>query len=71
METEERNVGTMHPLQRRIFQQMSPEQKLEVALSLYYSAREWKSAAFRNRHPELTEAEIQEMVKEAFLYART
>lgn len=63
-------METMHPVQKRIFQQMSPERKLEVALSLYYSAREWKSAAFRKRYLELTEEEIQEMVKEAFLYAR-
>jgi len=38
---------------------------------LYYSARELKAAAFRARHPEWTEEEIEAKVKEAFLYART
>jgi len=61
----------MHPVQRRIFKEMSPERKLEVAEMLYYSARELKAAAFRARHPEWTEEEIEAKVKEAFLYART
>jgi DUF1365 family protein len=61
----------MHPVQKRIFQQMRPERKLEIAMSLYHSAREWKAAAFRTRYPDLTEEEIQKMVKEVFLYART
>lgn len=68
---EDTDTLRMHPIQRRIFQQMNPEQKLELALSLNYSAREWKAAALRNWHPELTEAEIQASVREAFLYART
>jgi hypothetical protein len=63
--------GAMHPVQRRIFQEMSPERKLEVALMLYHSARELKAAAFRARHPEWSEDEIEAEVKEAFLYART
>ena len=49
-------METMHPVQKRIFQQMSPERK---------------AAAFRTRYPELAEEEIQKMVKEAFLYAPT
>ena len=68
---EECITGTMHPVQRRIFQKMSPERKLEIALMLYHSARELKAAALRARHPDLSEEEIQAKAKEAFLYART
>jgi hypothetical protein len=34
----------MHSEQKRIFQSMAPEQKLNIALRLYYSARELKMA---------------------------
>ena len=50
---------------------MTPEQKLEVALRLYYSARELKAAALRAQHPGWSDVEIQEKVREIFLYART
>ena len=62
---------TMHPIQRHIFQEMSPERKLEIAQMLYYSARELKAAAFRGQHPEWSENEIETKVKEVFLYGRT
>lgn len=58
-------------VQQRVFQRMSPEQRWQVAVRLYWSARELKAAALRSWHPELGEGEIQRMVKEAFLYART
>ena len=61
----------MHPEQKRIFQSMTPEQKLEVALRLYYSARELKAAGLRAQHPDWSDEEIQEKVREIFLYART
>jgi hypothetical protein len=37
----------MHPEQRHIFQSMTPDQKLKIALSLYYSARQLKAAGLR------------------------
>lgn len=61
----------MHPEQKRILKSMTPEQKLDAALSLYYSARELKAAALRAEYPNLNEKEIQEKVREIFLYART
>jgi len=61
----------MHPEQKKIYQSMTPEQKLEVSLRLYYSARELKAAGLRKHFPDLKEEEIQRRVKEAFLYART
>ena len=46
---------------------MTPEQKLRVALRLYYSARELKAAGLRARNPDWNEAEIQAKVKDVFL----
>ena len=60
----------MHPYQKRIFQEMTPEQKLRVALRLYYSARELKAAGLRAQNPDWNEAEIQAKVKEIFLNAK-
>jgi len=59
----------IHPVQRRIFQEMNPGRKLKAALLLYHSARGLKAASFRARYPELSEEDIQAKVKEAFLYA--
>jgi len=50
---------------------MSPEKKLEVAMQLYYSARELKEAGVRADHPDWDEKQVQQAVREAFLYARS
>ena len=34
----------MHPEQKKAYQAMTPEKKLQLALDLYYSAREIKAA---------------------------
>ena len=57
--------------QERILKSMKPEQKLELALLLYHSARRLKSAAIRQEYPDWSEEMIQEKVREIFLYART
>ena len=49
----------------------TPEQKLFLSLKLYYAAKELKTAALKKFHPELSEAEIKEKVREIFLYARS
>ena len=56
---------------RNRFKNMTPEQKLNLSLQLYYSARELKTAAIRQFHPELSEEEVEEKVREIFLYARS
>ena len=50
---------------------MTPEQKLQIALGLYYSAKELKAAALKDRHPDWNEEEINKKVNEIFMYART
>lgn len=53
------------------FKKFTPEKKLELALRLYYDAKELKAGALRKFHPELSEKEIKEKVNKIFLYART
>ncbi len=61
----------MVDIQNQILAKMSPEKKLEVAMQLYYSARELKAAGLRADHPDWDEKQVQQAVREAFLYART
>ncbi len=49
---------------------MTPEQKLQVALDLYHSAREIKTAGLKSQHPEWTPDTLNQKVREIFLYAR-
>jgi hypothetical protein len=50
---------------------MTPDQKLRLALRLYYSARQLKAAGLRDQNPDWTEEKIQTKLQEIFLYART
>jgi hypothetical protein len=70
----------MHPEQKRTFQAMTPEQKLQLALDLYYSAKKLKAAGLQkklkaaglqNQHPDWAVDTIRQKVRDIFLYART
>ncbi|MGD8381870.1 MAG: hypothetical protein PVJ11_06985 [Syntrophobacterales bacterium] len=61
----------MHSEQKRIFQSMVVEEKLNIALRLYYSAKELKKVGLRVQHPDWTEEMIEDKLREIFLYART
>ena len=61
----------LHPEQKRIYQSMTPEQKLRIAFDLYHSARELKAASLRTQYPDWGEKQIQERVREIFLDAAT
>ena len=61
----------MVDIRNQILAKMSPEKKLEVAMQLYYSARELKAAGVRADHPDWNEKQVQQAVREAFLYARS
>ena len=58
-------------IQYEFLKKMSPQQKLEVAMNLYYSAKELKSAWLSQLHGEWSEQEIKQAVKEAFVNARS
>jgi hypothetical protein len=53
-----------------ILNAMTPEQKLNAAMRLYWSARELKAAYFRSIHPDWSEEKINQEVRDAFLSAR-
>jgi len=61
----------MHPEQKRAYQSLTPQQKLEIALDLYHSAWKLKAAGLRNQHPDWSEKEIQQKVRDIFLYAKS
>jgi len=61
----------MHPAQKRSFQRMTPEKKLWLLRDLLRSARKLKAAGLRKQHPSWSEEEIQQKVREIFLYARS
>lgn len=46
-------------------------EKLRAAAALYWTARRVKAARLRQQHPEWTEGEVQQRVKEIFLHAVT
>ena len=52
-------------------QRMTGEQKLKTAFRLYWTAREIKAAGLRQQHPDWTEEQVQQKVKEIFLHATT
>ena len=64
-------LNDMFKKQKHIFQSMTPDRKLKIALSLYYSARQLKAAGLRAQNPDWTEEKIQNKLREIFLYART
>lgn len=61
----------MHPKQKKIYQTMTPEQKVKIVFDLYHSARELKHAYLRKLHPDWSENKIQQEIRKIFLYARS
>jgi hypothetical protein len=61
----------MHPEHKKSYQAMTPEQKLQVALGLYHSAKKLKAAGLKRQHPEWSTEKINQKVREIFLYARS
>jgi len=53
------------------FKNMTPDRRLDLSLRLYYNARELKTAVIHQLHPELTEKELENKVRNIFLYARS
>ena len=60
----------MHPEQKKIYQTMTPAQKLGVSFKLYQSAKAFKTAAIKKQHPNWSEEKIKKIVNEIFLYGR-
>ena len=61
----------MHPIQKKIYQNMSAQRKWELSMELNFNARLLKAVALRQDHPEWNEDQVQAEVKKIFLYAST
>jgi hypothetical protein len=59
------------PEYRVTLQKMSGARKLQSAFALYWEARKLKAARLRVQHPEWTEEQIQQQVREIFMHAVT
>jgi hypothetical protein len=57
--------------QHEIFREMTPGRRWEQFLALRATAWKLKRAGARALHPELSDAEIEAMVREYFLNAKT
>ncbi len=55
----------------QILRGMSPAQKYAQLMMLRRTAWELKAAFVRDKHPELSEAEVQARVAEIFIHATT
>jgi hypothetical protein len=58
-------------VQIQALRRMTAEQKLQAAMQLYWSARELKAAWIRDQHPDWTNEQVEEAVREVFTNART
>lgn len=54
-----------------IFRAMSPGERWKAAHRLYWSARRLKAAYLKSRHPDWTDEQVEEAVREAFMHARS
>ena len=64
-------VMESNQIQNEYLKKMSPQQKLEVAMNLYHSAKELKAAWLRQLHSEWSDQKIEQEVREAFINARS
>ena len=58
---------TVEQLQEELIRKMSPGRRLEVALSLYRTAWQFKASALRQQHPDWSEMRVQSSVRRVFL----
>jgi hypothetical protein len=59
------------PEQIAALRAISGEERLKIAERLYWSARKMKAAGIRAQHPDWTEEQVNEEVRQIFLHART
>lgn len=56
----------MHDVQQRLIRSMTAEQKIRASEALRAAAWDLKAAWIRSRHPELSESEVQDVVRRCF-----
>ncbi len=61
----------LHPAQVEALRKMTPAERLEVGMAFIESMRELRAAVLRQDHPEWTEQQIAEALREFVLHAST
>ena len=64
-------ASDMTPEYLAALRSMTGAQKLRTAFGLYWGARKIKAARLRVQHPDWTEEQVQQRVKEIFMHAVT
>ena len=64
-------IMEFNKIQYEYLKKMSPQQKLEAAMNLYYSAKELKLAWLSQLHNEWSDQKIKQVVRETFINARS
>ena len=61
-------VMTLTDTECAIFRRMAPADKLHLVAQMHMPTREWKKAALRSQHRDWTEKQVDQRVREVFLY---
>jgi len=61
----------LHPAQVDAYRRMTPQQKLDQSLAMYWMARKLKADYLRRQHPDWTTEAVEARVREIFLLATT
>jgi len=61
----------LHPAQIAAYRRMTPGQKIEQAQAMYWAARRLEANSLRQQHPDWTEEQVEDRVREIFLLATT
>jgi len=57
----------VHPEQLKALRKMTPQQKLEAGLAFMEEMRQLKAAALRSQHPDWTDKQIAQALREFIL----
>ena len=56
--------GDLHPEQIKTLRRMTPAQRLKIGLQFMEEMRQLKAATLRTRHPEWTEEQVAQALRE-------
>ena len=63
--------GGLHPEQVKALRSMSIERRAELSLGFIRSMRQLKAAALRSQHPEWSEDQVMQALRQSILHGRS
>lgn len=63
--------GALHPEQIKVLRQMSLERRAELGLGFIRSMRRFKAIALRSQHPDWSEAQVADALRQFTLHGRS